>query len=150
MQTKQELCIFAVLCLSISQIPEKRPINIEIITNSFVVKKALVGFLALHWSFVFSITYYMRYNHLTIIKSIEDVEQFVKYIYEELGVNFHPDDDFNDIINHETGKNLFSNKDAEIYNKLVDACFDACENNNIDFYEIALKYHPIIQLEQLA
>lgn len=86
----------------------------------------------------------MRYNNSNEIASIKDVEQFVNYIYNELGVNFHPDDDFNDVVNHETGKKTFCKKDADMYNKLVNKCFDVCEKNNADFYEIAYKYHPIL------
>ncbi len=87
----------------------------------------------------------MRYNALTKITTLEDVEQFVKYIYEELGVNFHPDDDFNDVVSIETGEKSFSENEAEIYNKLVEDCFNVCENNKVDLYEIALKFHPILQ-----
>ncbi len=87
----------------------------------------------------------MKYNPLTKIETIEDVEQFVRYIYEDLEVNFHPDDDFNDIINHETGKKNFKEAEANMYNHLVDKCFNVCEKNDVDFYEIALKYHPILQ-----
>lgn len=87
----------------------------------------------------------MRYNALTKITTLEDVEQFVKYIYEELGVNFHPDDDFNDVVSIETGEKSFSENEAEIFNKLVEDCFNVCENNKVDLYEIALKFHPILQ-----
>ena len=45
-----------------SQIPDKRPINNKLITNSFVVKKALVGFLALHRSFVLYISIIKQTN----------------------------------------------------------------------------------------
>ena len=86
----------------------------------------------------------MKYSSLTKIKTIEDVEQFVKYIYQDLEVNFHPDDDFNDIINHETGKKSFTDKEANLYNKLVEDCFSVCERNKVDFYEIAYNNHPIL------
>ena len=87
----------------------------------------------------------MKIKRIPNIATVEDVEHFVKYIYNDLGVNFHPDDEFNDIINIETGEKSFNSADAEMYNKLVDDCFDVCDKNDVDFYEIALKYHPIIQ-----
>lgn len=87
----------------------------------------------------------MKYSSLTKITTIEDVEHFVKYIYDELEVNFHPDDDFNDLVNYETGEKSFSKADSEMYNKLVEDCFNVCERNNVDLYEIALKYHPVLQ-----
>lgn len=77
----------------------------------------------------------------TCITSIEDVEQLVRYIYDELQVNFHPDDDFKDYIKEK----IFNETDANMYNNLVDECFNVCEKNDVDFYEIALKYHPILQ-----
>ena len=78
------------------------------------------------------------------ISTVEDVNKFIKFIYEDLEVNFHPDDDFNDIVNYETGEKSFNKKDADRLNKLVDDCFKVCEKNNLDIYEIALKHHPII------
>ena len=78
------------------------------------------------------------------ISTVEDVNKFMKFIYEDLELNFHPDDDFNDIVNYETGVKSFNKKDADKFNKLVDDCFKVCENNNLDIYEIALKHHPII------
>lgn len=87
----------------------------------------------------------MKYNPLTKIETIEDVEQFVRYIYEDLEVNFHPDDDFNDIVNYETGEKSFSKDKADMYNKLVEDCFKVCDKNDVDFYEIALRNNPILQ-----
>lgn len=78
------------------------------------------------------------------ISTVDDVNNFMKFIYEDLEVNFHPDDDFNDIVNYETGEKSFNKKDADRLNKLVDDCFKVCEKNNLDIYEIALKHHPII------
>ena len=87
----------------------------------------------------------MKYNSTTIISTIEDVEKFVKFIYEDLEVNFHPDDDFNNFIDHETGRKTFKEADANMYNHLVDECFNVCEKNDVDFYEISYKFHPILQ-----
>ena len=69
----------------------------------------------------------------------------MKYIYNDLGVNFHLDDDFNEIVNYETGKLTFSKADAVLLNSLVGQCFSVCERENVDFYEIACEYHPLLQ-----
>lgn len=87
----------------------------------------------------------MKYNSKTKISTIEDVEKFVKFIYEDLEVNFHPDDDFNDVINQETGEKSFSEVEANMYNNLVNECFNVCERENVDLYEIAYNLHPILQ-----
>ena len=69
----------------------------------------------------------------------------MKFIYEDLEVNFHPDDDFNDVINQETGEKSFSEVEANMYNNLVNECFNVCERENVDLYEIAYNLHPILQ-----
>lgn len=79
------------------------------------------------------------------ISTVENVEKFVKFIYEDLNINFHPDDDFKNYINDGTKEKIFNEADANMYNNLVDECFNVCEKNDVDFYEIALKYHPILQ-----
>ena len=84
----------------------------------------------------------MKYNQTSKIENIADVELFVKFVYDELQVNFHPDDDFNDYINSETKEATFNKEDAEVLNTLIDDCFKVCERENVDFYEIALKYNP--------
>lgn len=87
----------------------------------------------------------MKYIMSSEISTVEDVEQFVKFIYEDLNINFHPDDDFKDYIKDVTKERIFSEADANMYNNLVDECFNVCEKKDVDFYEIALKYHPILQ-----
>ena len=87
----------------------------------------------------------MKYDRFSKIETIADVETFVKFIFNDLGVNFHPDDNFHDIINYVTGKKSFYEADSDLYNNLVDACFSVCERENVDFYVVAYKYHPIFQ-----
>ena len=72
------------------------------------------------------------------INSMDDVSLFVKQIINE-GINFHPDDDFHDVVNYETGKPFYSSEGAERRNRLVDKCFEYCEANDKDFYTIALE-----------
>lgn len=102
----------------------------------------------LHWSlFSIKLNNLVKYDRFSKIETITDVGNFVKFIYNDLEVNFHPDDDFHDIVNYETGENLFNEADADLYNILVDACFSVCEREKVDFNEIAYNYHPIIQAQ---
>jgi hypothetical protein len=72
------------------------------------------------------------------INSLEDINSFVRKIINE-GVNFHPDDDFNDMINFENKTLLYSKTEANERNKLNEQCFEYCEFNNLDYYTIALE-----------
>lgn len=62
---------------------------------------------------------------ITEITSIENVELFMKQLVEE-GTNAHPDDDFNNYISMETGKESYTPDEAEIRNQLMEQCFDVC------------------------
>ena len=76
------------------------------------------------------------------IKTTKDVVAFAKQLIKE-GVNFHPDDDFNDYINLETEKPTYTKDEAEFRNELMNQCFAVCEKNGVDIYdtmsEVALK-----------
>ena len=76
------------------------------------------------------------------IKTAKDVIAFAKQLTKE-GVNFHPDDDFNDYINLETQEPTYSKEDADFRNELMNQCFSVCEKNGVDIYdtmsEVALK-----------
>ena len=75
---------------------------------------------------------------MTNINSLNDVYYFVKKIISE-GVNFHPDDDFFEIVNYKTGESVYSMKEAEYRNRLADKCFEYCKTYEKDFYLIALE-----------
>ncbi|QSW88460.1 hypothetical protein J0383_19710 [Flavobacterium endoglycinae] len=72
------------------------------------------------------------------ILTIEDVKQYAKQLTAE-GLSFHPDDDFNDYINISTGKPSYSNDDAALRNELMTQCFDVCEKEDIDIYEVMME-----------
>lgn len=74
----------------------------------------------------------------TIIKSIDDVKIFFNQLLIE-EINFHPDSDFNDFINLETLEVTFSKDDAEQLNNVMNDCFEICEKEGEDIYEIALE-----------
>lgn len=72
---------------------------------------------------------------ITEITTIDDVELFMKQLVEE-GTNAHPDDDFNNYVNMETGKQSYTPDEAEIRNRLMEKCFDVCEAAGKDVYSV--------------
>ena len=44
----------------------------------------------------------------------------------DLDINFHPDDDFRDYVNYETGGRTMDDEQASLYNRLMDEAFDIC------------------------
>lgn len=72
------------------------------------------------------------------IRNPHDVEEFTRMLVRE-GVTFHPDTDFNDYINIHSGKLTFTKKEAATLNQTLQKCFEVCESNSVDIYEIALE-----------
>jgi hypothetical protein len=76
------------------------------------------------------------------IESLEDIAEFMHNLVEE-GVNAHPDEDFKNYVNFETGADTFTENEADHRNKLMEASFDVCEREGVDLYsfmqEIFLK-----------
>jgi len=75
---------------------------------------------------------------ITKILTIEDVRHFAKQLTAE-GLSFHPDDDFNDYVNLTNNTPSYNNEDADLRNKLMNECFDVCENEGLDIYEIMME-----------
>ncbi|OXA93792.1 hypothetical protein [Flavobacterium hercynium] len=75
---------------------------------------------------------------ITKILTIEDVKQFAKQLTAE-GLSFHPDDDFNDYINFTTNTPSYTKEDAEVRNELMNECFEICEKEGVDIYEIMME-----------
>lgn len=75
------------------------------------------------------------------IKTIEDVKTFFQQLLAE-DLNFHPDTPFEDYINGETRHPTYTYVEADIRNKLMEQCFDVCDEVNIDIYEIANEIFP--------
>jgi hypothetical protein len=73
---------------------------------------------------------------------LDDVVIFSKNLIAE-GCNFHPDDDFHNYINMETEKPSYSFDEAEMRNYLMGQCFQVCENNNTDIYNITMEVYLI-------
>ena len=69
----------------------------------------------------------------TKIETVDDAKQFFRYLYMR-DVCFHPDDDFNEYVNHRSGVKSFSAGDCERFNGLMASTFDVC-----DPYDIGLQ-----------
>lgn len=87
----------------------------------------------------------MNYTEDFSIKTLEDVQDFAKYLYNERGVAFHPDDDFADYANDETGEQTFTDEEIPIFDRLMDECFVVCEREKKDIYEVMSAFHPLLQ-----
>lgn len=72
------------------------------------------------------------------ILTIEDVKFFAKQLTAE-GLSFHPDDDFNNYINFTNNKPSYTKEEADIRNELMNECFDVCEKDGLDIYEIMME-----------
>lgn len=71
------------------------------------------------------------------INSIADVQVFFENTFDE-GTEIHPDDDFNNIVNLETGEPVYSNDEATERNLLMRKAFDLCQDKSIDIYDLGL------------
>lgn len=76
------------------------------------------------------------------INTPKDVENFLHYLVSSqglnLGMSIHPDDAFEGYFHN--GKRVFSDEEATILNQTMAECFNVCERNSVDIYEIAYKY----------
>ena len=72
------------------------------------------------------------------------MEEFAQFLYYQKKLAFHPDDDFAEYISAESHHALFSNDEIELYNRLTDECFEICEAENEDIYEVMGKYNPFL------
>ncbi len=71
----------------------------------------------------------------TKIESIDDVIEFATSLSKE-GLSFHPDDDFRDYINMKTNGPFYTKDDADFRNILMRQCFDICEKEGEDTYDV--------------
>lgn len=77
----------------------------------------------------------MKYNETSHIANLDEVKAFASYLINDLDVNIHPDNDFADYICTKTGDRTFTDKETAIGNRLMDECFEVCENEDVDIYE---------------
>lgn len=74
---------------------------------------------------------------ITEIKSIEDVRTFFNQLHQE-ELNFHPDEDFCNYVNVKTAEPPYSSEEIALRNNLLDQCFEICEKEDTDIYEVAV------------
>ena len=72
------------------------------------------------------------------IKTVEDVKTFFEELLSE-GLNFHPDDQFEDYINYETKEPTYTEEEAALRNNLLEQAFQVCENEGQDIYELCIE-----------
>ena len=75
---------------------------------------------------------------ITKIETNEDVRGFAKQLIAE-GISFHPDDDFNDYVNFKENKPTYTKEEADLRNDLMNMCFDVCEKEGVDIYDVMLE-----------
>lgn len=72
---------------------------------------------------------------LSQITTIEDVKVFTKMLVAE-GTNVHPDEDFRNYVNTESGADTYTPEEAALRNKLMNESFQVCEESDEDIYNI--------------
>lgn len=72
------------------------------------------------------------------IETIDDIKTFFRQLLAE-DLNFHPDTPFEDYINVETGQDTYTPEESKLRNELLDQCFDVCEREAIDIYELCIE-----------
>lgn len=75
---------------------------------------------------------------ITEIKTLDDVKEFVHQLMAE-GLNYHPDDDFDNYVNMQTGEPSYLPAEASLRNQLNDQCFEVCEASGADIYDISME-----------
>ena len=74
-----------------------------------------------------------KYTQASHITNVEEVKDFFRHIVCDLGINFHPDDDFKDYVSYKTGERTMNDEQAGLYNRLMDEAFGVCGD---EVYEI--------------
>ncbi|MEO7214547.1 MAG: hypothetical protein ABIX36_17205 [Mucilaginibacter sp.] len=75
---------------------------------------------------------------IAVINTINDVNIFAKDLIAE-GLNFHPDENFRNYVNLETGEDTYTVEEADIRNKLMTRCFEVCDREHIDIYNLTME-----------
>jgi hypothetical protein len=72
------------------------------------------------------------------VKSLENVTEFVTQLVAE-GLNYHPDDDFENYVNIETGEPSYTPDEVALRNRLNAQCFEVCESAGADIYDLSME-----------
>ena len=71
------------------------------------------------------------------VNSIDDIKYFFQDIHVLYPFEWHPDDDFHFFMKQDDETRAFTDEEAEYLNKTMVECFQYCDNNDLDVYEIA-------------
>ena len=80
----------------------------------------------------------MKYTTNSHINSVKEVEKFFQYLVEERKLNFHPDEDFMNYVSYSSGERTFSDEECQLYNRLMDECFEVCKKAEVDIYGVGM------------
>ena len=69
----------------------------------------------------------------------KDVGRFFFWLVFDCKIYLHPEDNFADYVDMETGEPTFNDKQCDMYNEIMDECFEVCEKYNRDIFEIAMR-----------
>jgi hypothetical protein len=72
---------------------------------------------------------------ITEILTVSDVEGFMRQLVHE-GTNAHPDEDFYNYVNMETGLPAYTTEEAAKRNRLMNQCFGICDAAGQDVYNV--------------
>ncbi|GAA4465489.1 hypothetical protein GCM10023093_17770 [Nemorincola caseinilytica] len=72
------------------------------------------------------------------IKTVDDVKTFFNELHDE-GLNFHPDDLFEQYIHRETNQPFYTDEQAIERNRLLAQAFEVCEREDVDIYELCIE-----------
>ena len=72
----------------------------------------------------------------TRIETIQDVKDFAKYIKVVEDAAISPDDSFSEYANYKTLELTYTKEEAEARDKLMEQCFEVCEREKVDIYEL--------------
>lgn len=79
---------------------------------------------------------------ITTINNLEDVKTFFIQLVDE-GTNAHPDDEFGDYVNNDTGEQTYNSEQAEFRNALMQVSFEICDKSGIDIYDLMQEVYLI-------
>ena len=80
----------------------------------------------------------MKYIDKSHINKVRDVELFFQYLVEERKLNFHPDEDFINYVSYSSGERTFTDEECQLYNRLMDECFEVCKKAEVDIYGVGM------------
>jgi len=67
------------------------------------------------------------------IENLDDVAEFARTVIRN-GVNLHPDDDFRNYVNIETGQQTYTEEEASAHNRDMANAFSVCDKCDVDIY----------------